>query len=359
MNKSQQKTLLHNQWVQLLVVAFIIQTVAGVCVPSNCDDNNPCTADSCVGGVCSNIGICTITNTITPSPSLTPTITNFSGSISKTPHRTLTSSASAAPQLQSITATRSNIPLQASSASPIIAASASSTGGVPSGFPVQSSTATFIPSVSRSASPTRTPSKSITPEPSQTSEPFPTIFPSTTPSATNDPITPSPSSVPASPLPYRLGAPTTVLVQLECGGDCCTNFVVEWAALVSINSEYLMDLLTCDSINSNLVAITYNQFGSNFHDLHQIIGAYWLAGDCGNLNPFQDGPCFPTQGFLYSYDWDNVIEIAVLDGDYISTLTTDYSTDGLTYVTLPVVSSTSDASFLFPSFVLLLCFLLF
>jgi len=79
-----------------------------------------------------------------------------------------------------------------------------------------------------------------------------------------------------------------------------------------------MDQLTCDIINKNLYAVTYNQYGSNFHDVHQIIGDYWIQADCGNLNPFrEDGACFPYLGLLYSYDWTAVIEIQVLSGEYL------------------------------------------
>jgi len=77
-----------------------------------------------------------------------------------------------------------------------------------------------------------------------------------------------------------------------------------------------MDLLTCDAINSNLIAVTYDQYGSDLHSLHDIVGAYWIQGGCGEYDAFRDGPCFPSQGLLSTKDWSSVVEIEVLNNNY-------------------------------------------
>jgi len=349
--------------IMVVLILSVIQTSKGTCVPPDCNDNDPCTQDTCVSGTCSHIGNCTITSTITISPSKTPSTSRLFPTITVTPLISLTVSGSPSPQLAISTVTRSPVAIVPSSASPLIPPTASQSAGIPpSGFPVQSETSTFTVSASPPVSPVITnPATSIPTFIEPPPPPPPSITSSQSPSAAiSPPPSASPSGIAASPLPERVGAPTTVLVQLDCGSsDCCSNFTGSWSSLVAINSPYLLDLLTCDTINTNLISVTYNQFGSDFYDAHQIIDSYWVQGNCANLDPFTDGPCFPSNGFLSSPDWQTVVEISVLNRDYTYSFTTNYSTDNLTYYSLQILNSTSDALFLLPSLILLLCFFLY
>jgi len=364
----------------LPVYSVLFQGIDGACIPSDCDDGNPCTLDACVANECQNAQIlcndnnpctddtcvngqcvftpiCTITNTQTPAPSISAVPTSLTPSFTSSPFQANTRSVTPSPNEISLTSTRSRIPLNPSSPSQVINPSSSATGGNPSGFPIQSNSASPEPSVTRSLTATRTTSRSVTAEPSQSPGPIPTSVPSASPSNLLIPSASS-SSIPATPLPFRVGAPVPVLVQLQCSSSCCSSFVDSWAALERINSPVLMDLLTCDSINNNLLSVTYDQFGSNLHDVNQVLGAYWVDGGCGNSNPFRDGPCFPTQGLLSSNNWNSVIEIEVLTGNYQQHYNTSVYINNGGGGGGGNHHKHSSSTVLVPSFFLLLCFLL-
>jgi len=117
-----------------------------------------------------------------------------------------------------------------------------------------------------------------------------------------------------------------------------------------------MDLLTCTSISSSVTSVTYNQFGSNFYDAYTILSKYYLLADCGNYDPSVEA-CFPSQGFLSTSGWSNVLEIKILDGFYISSIvTTDFST--FTY-SFPAPSTSQSSLIVFSSILALLLVLFF
>lgn len=332
----------------LFIVLFNLSFAQDCSTAGECDDNNICTDDFCVSGSCVHINVCVDP---VPSPDISiSAIASFSRtSASSIPSGPVIISSSPDPSLVVLSATRSAIPPSSPSVSPVIPISGSRTAQVPpSGFPVQSESPTFIPCPTLTPSTSFTPTVSGTPEPSRTPDTQRSSYPSQTNPPETASITPSSSAIPASPLPFRVGQPTMVLIQLECSVSCCDNFTASWSDLVEINDETLVDILTCVAISNNLVAITINQFGSNFYYANQIISQYWLKAGCASENPWTDGPCYPTEGYL-SAELSDVVELDVLSGKYVSTLdTTQHTSQYNTLDTIPY--SYSSAEVLTPLF---------
>jgi len=194
-----------------------------------------------------------------------------------------------------------------------------------------------IPSFEPYVPPTPDPSISM----SRTKSPTPSISLSYTETRT---ATATPAATPSVSRSSEFFNIRTRFNCIQTVEQCCTDFSAFWAALSSLNAPVLVSPKICQAITARdtLVEVVFEQFGSNFFSVNDILNDYWAKAGCGNQDPIDDGVCVPSTSSLGSNDWDDVYLLEVVEE---AQYTTDLNTSAAVETTYNPIDTTYQPVF--------------
>ena len=164
--------------------------------------------------------------------------------------------------------------------------------------------------------PSATASTSVTASASVSRSPVELVFsssPSNLPIFSITPFSPSANpSATASANPVRVVTDVeTMTVQLECrtsGATCCNNFETVWASVEDKNYPTLVEVNSC-IYNDGTVTVHFDQYGSNFFTVEEILKDYWADGGCEKQDPLSGEECSVSTSALDVPIWNTQIMV--------------------------------------------------